>query len=234
MSNEKIKTEIYKDLLQPSIREIGKTLHSVTKTARFVFAGIDYLAAKQDRWQNFLKNVSSRVEEENLIEAHPQIVGPIIEGMIYTDDETLIGEMFAELLAKAVDKNQQDKAHPAFPKIIQQLSHDEAVILFFLKKQSFKVHQQWDFNNHKILNTRTILEELPINKLVFPNNIWMYMDHLNSLTIAGTWKYTQDEPLLDNGIQTGGITKSERKLSDFGILFASACIPDNYGELSLT
>ncbi len=232
MSSNKITTEVYKDLFQPSIRELGKVLQKVTKTARFVFAGFDYLAAKQDRWEKFLEDVSSKVKEDDLVEAHPQIVGPIIEGMIYTDNETLIGEMFAELLAKAIDKNKQDKAHPAFPKIIQQLSHDEAVILYYLKKRSYKVHQQWDLNENKIESMRTILEEFPIDRLVFPDNIWMYMNHLNSLTIAGTWKYQQDEPIWLNGRQTGGITKSERKLSDFGQLFGSACVPDKFNGLN--
>jgi len=226
-----MKTEIYKDLMQPSVRELGKALLSVTKTAKFVFAGFDYLAAKQDRWQKFLENVSSKVADDNLVTAHPQIAGPVIEGMIYTDEDSLIGEMFAELLAKAIDKDNQDKAHPAFPKIIQQLSHDEAVILYYLKKKAFKVHQHWDLVGNKILNMRTTLEEFPIDKLSFPENIWMYMNHLNSLTIAGTWKYTQDEGIWNSGVQTGGITKSERKLSDFGQLFSNACIPDNYGDL---
>lgn len=231
MGDEKLRNQIYEDLAQPSVRELGKVLQNVTKTAKFVFAGFDYLAAKQDKWQKFLEKVSSKVPEKNLIEAHPQIAGPIIEGMVYIDQDSLVGEMFAELLAKSIDKDQQDKTHPAFPKIIQQLSHDEAVILFYLKKKNHKVHQTWDLNGNQILNMRTTLEELPIDKLTFPHHIWMYMDHLNSLTIAGTWRYTQDELIWHNGRQTGGITKSERKLSEFGKIFGEACVPNNYGDL---
>lgn len=233
MENDKLRLEIYQDAFQPSIRELGKALLGVTKTARFVFAGFDYLSAKQDKWQRFLEKAASKVPEENLTEAHPQIVGPIIEGMKYTDVDSLIGEMFTDLLAGAIDKEKQDKSHPAFPQIIQQLSYDEAVILFFLKRKKYKVHQSWDLLGNSIVNMRTSLEEFPTDKLIYPKNIWMYMNHLNSLTVAGTWQYTQDEFVVKDGVQTGGITKSERKLSEFGTLFVEACVPDKFGDLDL-
>ncbi len=243
-AKDKLLLEVYKDLAQPSVREIGKILQNITKVGHFAFAGFDYLAMKQDRWQKFLEIVETKVDEENLIEAQPQIVGPIIESMVYTDVESLIGEMFAELLARSIDKTNQDKAHPAFPQIIRQLSHDEAVILFLLKKQSYKVEQQWDLIGKRSENMKTIKEGFPLDKLNYPENIWIYMEHLGNLALAGTWKTQNDIPLYDNksyiegsgalqvshssGRQTGGIVKSERRLTDFGRLFSKACVPDDY------
>ncbi|GBF52068.1 hypothetical protein LPTSP4_36060 [Leptospira ryugenii] len=224
--------EIYKDLLSPSVKEIGDLLKNSVKVARFAFAGIDYLAAKHDRWKAFLEKVAGKVKEENLVEGHPQLVGPIIESMVYIENESIIGEMFSNLLAKAIDKTTQDKAHPAFPKIIQQLSEDEAIILFYLKRQSYRVEQEWDYVNNQIINLRTTKEEFPLNKLSFPDKIWMYMDHLNSLTIAGTWKTQNDLPIRNaTGMQIGGRVISDRKLSEFGKLFAEASIPDVFESL---
>jgi len=243
-AKDKLLLEVYKDLAQPSVWEIGKILQGITKVGRFAFAGFDYLAMKQDRWQKFLEIIGTKVDEENLIDAQPQIVGPIIESMVYTDVESLIGEMFAELLARSIDKTNQDKAHPAFPQIIRQLSHDEAVILFLLKKKVYKVDQKWDLIGNRSENMKTIKEEFPLDKLNYPDNLWIYMEHLNNLALAGTWKTQNDIPLYDNksytegsgalqvsypsGKQTGGIVKSERRLTDFGRLFANACVPDDY------
>ncbi len=124
--------------------------------------------------------------------------------------------MFSNLLAKAIDKTTQDKAHPAFPKIIQQLSEDEAIILFYLKKQSYRVEQERDYVNNQIINLRTTKEEFP----------------LNSLTIAGTWKTQNDLPIRNStGMQIGGRVISDRKLSEFGKLFAEASIPDVFESL---
>lgn len=228
---EKLAIEAYKDVLRPSAQEIGSILQNTVKVARFVFAPLDFLAAQQDRWQRFLTKVATKVKEENLVEAPAQVVGTIIEGMLYVDDESLIGEMFAQLLADSIDKTKQSVVHPAFPKIIQQLSHDEAVILYYLKRRGYTVKQQWDLRNGKIENMRTIKEDFPISSLGYPENIWMYMDHLNSLTVGGTWKTQNDEPVYSNGQQVGGITISERKLSDFGKLFAKACVPDDFPNI---
>jgi hypothetical protein len=226
---EKIPTDqIYKDLLQPAAKQVGNILENTVKVTRFVFAGIDYLATKQDRWQRYLARVSEKVEGADLIEANPQIVGPVLEGLAYCDELSLTTEMFINLLAKSVDKQTQDEAHPAFAKIIQQISHDEAVILYLLKKKSYRVDQKWDLKGNRIENMRTTFEEFPLDKLIYSEHIWMYMEHLNSLTVAGTWKTQNDEPIIVNGIQTGGIVKSERKLTDFGKLFAKACVPDEF------
>lgn len=245
---DKLLVKVYEDILQPPAREIGKILGNMTKASRFVFAGFDYLAAKQDRWQNVLKKVIEKVEEENLIEGNPQIVGPIIESMVYTDENTLIGEMFIELLAKSIDKTQQDKAHPAFSLIIKQLCYDEAMILYLLKKQNYQAEMQWDLVGDKIENMRTIKDEFPLAMLDFPNHINMYMNHLNSLTIAGTWKIHW-KPLHDNqaysegtgvmrrehqGKQTGGLNIYKRSLTDFGELFAQSCVPDEYQTVKET
>lgn len=228
---EKLAIEAYKDVLRPSAQEIGSILQNTVKVARFVFAPLDFLAAQQDRWQRFLTKVATKVEEENLVEAPAQVVGTIIEGMLYVDDESLIGEMFAQLLADSIDKTKQNVVHPAFPKIIQQLSHDEAVILYYLKRRGYIVKQQWDLRNGKIENMRTIKEDFPLISLGYPENICMYMDHLSSLTVGGTWKTQKDEPVYSNGQQVGGITISERKLSDFGKLFAKACVPDEFPNI---
>lgn len=228
---EKLLVEAYKDILQPSAREIGDLLRNTTKVARFVFAPLDYLSAQQDRWQKYLARVAERVKEENLVEGRPEVIGPIVEGIRYVDADSLVGELFTQLLADSVDKEKQDLVHPAFPKIVQQLSHDEAVILYFLKKQKFDIRQKWDLHGQRVENMRTEYEEFPVVKLSYPNNIWMYMDHLSSLTIAGTWKIRNDEPIFSGGSQVGGIVHSERRLTEFGILFTKACVPDQYEGL---
>jgi hypothetical protein len=235
MGNERypIREEVYKDLLQPAVKELGDILKNSVKVARFAFAGIDFLAAQQDRWQQFLQHVASKADEKNLTDAHAQIADPVIEGMMYVEQGTLTEEMFANLLARSVDRQTQDQAHPAFPQIIQQLSHDEAVILFLLKKRSYTLRRQCDLQGSRIVNMRTVREDIPVQHLTFREHLWMYMVHLYSLTVAGTWKTENDEPVLGpNRIQLGGITHEERKLTDFGKLFAKACIPDRFEGLA--
>lgn len=178
MKSEDIKSiipvdKVYEDALSPAMKQIGKSLESVAKTSRFLLAPFDYLAAQHDRWERYLKKVSERVSEENLIEGHPQIVIPTLEGLSLAYENTLLSELFINLLANSIDKTKQDLAHPAFPNIIKQISHDEAVILFHLKRKSYQIKQQSDWIEEKYMffNNRTIFEEFPLDKLLFPKKI---------------------------------------------------------------
>ena len=172
--NTKSLQKAYKDLVQPAAKQVGDILGNTVKAARFIFAPIDYLAAKQDRFQKFIKKTVDKVPEKDRVDASPELSGPIIEAMLYNDEDSLIGELFAGLLSCAINRTRQDKAHPAFTKRIQEISHDEAVILFYLKKNSYKVDQQWDLVANKIKNMKIIQEDFPLDRLIYPDNLWMY------------------------------------------------------------
>lgn len=240
MKPEEIKSiipvdKVYDDVLSPAMKQIGKSLESVAKTSRFLLAPFDYLAKQHDRWERYLEKVSEKVETENLIEGHPQIVIPTLEGLSLTYENTLLSELFINLLAISIDKTKQEFAHPAFPNIIKQLSHDEAVILYFLKKQVYVVNQKSDFDEGKQLFSakEVIFEEFPLEKLDFPQNIWLHMNHLNSLNLAGTWQVGNQEIIRDDisKKQTGIYIYSERRLTEFGELFVNACIPNDFNDL---
>jgi len=240
MTTEELKTiipveKVYEDALSPAMKQIGKSLESVAKTSRFLLAPFDYLAKQHDRWERYLEKVSLKVKDENLVEGHPQLVIPILEGLSLSYENTLLSELFINLLAISIDKTKQNFAHPAFPNIIKQLSHDEAVILFFLKKKNYKIKQKSDWNEekHYFTNNDTIFEEFPLEKLDFPENIWLNMSHLNSLNIAGTWQVGQQEVIRDEetGIQIGVYINNERRLTDFGEVFVSACMPNEFNGI---
>lgn len=221
--------QVYKDAAQPAMRQIGGALEKGIKAARFLLAPLEYLAAQHDRWERYLERISNNVEADNMIEGHPQIVIPALEGLSICQ-EPLITEMFINLLSKAIDKTNINQAHPAFAKIIQQLSADEALILFHLKKAFFKIKEQADFDHskHLFFNRRTISEGFPVGVLAFASNVWMYFDHLHSLNLAGTWQIGNQETIIDPATkeQVGVYINSERRLTPFGQLFCNACVPD--------
>jgi hypothetical protein len=224
--------QVYEDAAQPALRQIGTSLEKVTKAARFLLAPLEYLAAQHDRWEIYLEKISNNVKQDNMIEGHPQIVIPALEGLSFCQEESLIAEMFVNLLSKAIDRTKLDLAHPAFAKIIQQLSSDEALILYYLKKKSYRLKEQSDFDHskHLFFKRRIISEEFSTTSLSFPNNLWMYMDHLHSLNVAGTWQVGNQETIINETTkdQTGVYVNSEHRLTPFGQLFCMACVPDEF------
>jgi hypothetical protein len=224
--------QVYKDLAQPAFRELGNATKNTVKAARFVIAPLDYLAAQQDRWQRWLKRLSEKVPEENLVAAHPQLSGPVIEGLRYLEEDSLIAELFLNLLARAIDKDRANEAHPAFAKIISQLSPDEALIIYFLREKRYLLEQYAKYNRETNLfgSRETRDNQFPLNKLVFPQNFFLYMDHLHSLNLAGIWQHGNQEPDMNDGAQIGVIITSYSQLTAFGQLFATACVPNDIND----
>ncbi|WP_152267957.1 Abi-alpha family protein [Agriterribacter humi] len=226
--------KVYDDAFRPAMIQIGKAIESVTKTSRFLLAPFEYLAAQHDRWERYLIKVASKVEDINLVEGHPQIVIPVLEGLSLCSENSLLSELFVNLLSNSIDRTKQDLAHPAFPNIIKQLSHDEALILFFLKKQDYKMTQQIDIDakTNRWNNHRKIYEEFPSDKLYFPMHFLLYMNHLHSLNLAGTYEIGDQEAVIDLlGNQTGSLIHNTRRLEEFGKFFADACVPNEFPQI---
>jgi len=202
--------KVYEDALRPAMKQIGVALESVAKTSRFLLAPIEYLAMQNDRWQRHLKKVADKVSDSNLIAGSPQIVVPVLEGLSLAQEDSLLSELFINLLAASIDKTKQDLAHPSFPNILRQLSHDEAVLLFFYKKKIRIRRKQLDASSWKKLpdDPFVLIEQI----LNFPAHIQSYNQHLMGLS------------LID-------FTASSIGLTSFGRLFADACVPTSYVDL---
>lgn len=223
--------ELYRDLAQPATREVGEALGSAAKVARFALAPIDYLAAQHQRWKRYLERLAEKVPEERRIAALPQLAGPVFAGLQYVEEAGINAELFLNLLARAIDRERVSEAHPAFAQLISQISPDEALILFHLKRQTFIYRQYAAYRQESnTFGPRTTTQnEFPVKELVFPGNFGLYMDHLHSLSLAGIWQDGNQEPIMEGmpPSQTGVNIKSVMKLMSFGQMFAQACVPDD-------
>lgn len=235
-----ITTEAYKDVASPIAKQIGSTLQEV---AKLVLAPVYYpTKLLNTRVENWFNRISKEIPKENLVEAAPNISIPAMQALALNQDDTLLGEMFFNILKSAVDKDKQKFNSPAFPKILEQLTRDECVFLVLLNKQSYKIHQEQDFDEttNRFYNNREILNELPIDKFDFPDNYWLYSDHLNHLNLAGCWQYKEQEHIFDAEkiTETNGAFSttrqrligikmfSEFRLTEFGKIFCNVCITE--------
>lgn len=222
----------YDDLASPAFREIGEAARNTVKSARFILAPIDYLAAQHERWLNYLKRVNEKVPEERLVPAHPHITGKVIESLRYLEEESLLTELFLNLLARAIDRKRVSEAHPAFASIISQLSPDEAIVIFHLSQGNKLLQQYAPFS----MQTNTFgarvtqRNDFPLEKLAFRDNYLMYCDHLHSLNLTAIWQTGNQQAIFDNGQQTGVKIISHAQLTPFGELFAKACLPEDISE----
>jgi hypothetical protein len=127
---------VYQDAVQPAAQEVGRALQTVAKTIHVVLAPVSALVWGYDQVKEFVSTkVAERLKNvplENLVTPKPNVAGPTLEALRYTGHESSLSDMYANLLATAMDSNTANGAHPAFVEIIKQLTADEAklVILF--------------------------------------------------------------------------------------------------------
>ena len=127
---------IYEDAIQPVAKQLGKSLETVGKAINIALAPVGILVWGYDKCQEFIATkVADRLKDvppEDIITPKPNVAGPAIEALRYTGHEESLSDMYANLLAAAMDKNTAAGAHPAFVEIIKQLTPDEAKLIAYL------------------------------------------------------------------------------------------------------
>ena len=124
---------VYQDTLQPAAKEVGNALQTVAKTLHIVLAPVSALVWGYDKLKEFVSTqVAERlkdVPQARLASPPPNIAGPALEALKYTGYDKDLRELYANLLATAIDTQTLRHAHPSFVQVIQQLSPDEAKML---------------------------------------------------------------------------------------------------------
>jgi hypothetical protein len=135
---------IYDDMVQPVAKQLGKSFETVGKLVNVALAPVGLLVWGYDKCENFINTkVADRLKNvppEEIIPPKPNVAGPAIEALRYAGHEESLSDMYANLLATAMDKNIADTAHPAFVEIIKQLTPDEARLMnLFMQQRPFPI-----------------------------------------------------------------------------------------------
>ena len=217
----------YDDALSKPAKQIGLLLEDVFKTVRLLSLPLRLTSAIQDKLDNTIERVSNKVPLERQIRPPLQIIGPIYENIKYLDDNSILYELFEELLARSIDSERIEEAHPSFIYIIAQLSHDEAIILFQLKYCDFDVVDTLDLDpdKNRFMNLKIENATIPKDLLLFPTKFNMYCSHLESLNLV-SWPVIDQEPIMDGDRQIGVRRYSKIHLTEFGRFFVNACVPE--------
>lgn len=129
---------IYQDALQPAAKELGVALHTVARTVNLALAPVSVLVWGYDQIKEFtatrLAQKLKDVAAEKIVTPDAMVAGPALEALKYTGHKEELADMYASLLATAMDCDTLLNAHPAFVEIIKQLSPDEAKIIAYMSK----------------------------------------------------------------------------------------------------
>ncbi|WP_051677744.1 Abi-alpha family protein [Bradyrhizobium sp. URHD0069] len=218
--------KVYDDALSGSAKQVGKLSEDTIKTARLLLAPLQVGAALQERFERMMERISRRVPDERRIEPPAEIVGPTLEMIRYVSDDGPLWGMFEEVLTKSIDQDGHEKIHPSFPRLIAQLSRDEAWMLYRLRDRDFKVVDSLDLDRaaNKFSNRVVKSNELPSQELYQAAQVELYFAHLSALGLV-EWPVENQVPIMTGGVQAGITRHSTMRLTEFGKLFVAACTP---------
>lgn len=132
---------IYEDLFQPAVQELGKGLHTLSKTIHIALMPVSALVWGYEQIKSYtLSSLEEKLKDiprENIIPPDPTVAGPALEALRYTGHKEELREMFSNLLATAMNIDVASNAHPSFVEIIKQISPDEAKIIKYLGHNNY-------------------------------------------------------------------------------------------------
>ena len=123
---------IYKDALQPTVQEVGKFAARIPRAINAAFSGIDkWILNKEyaiDETKKLLAQKLENVEPEKIVTPEPYVAIPAIQSISYSMNSDELRNLYANLLAKAMNSDTKDLVHPSFVEIIKQMSPIDSLV----------------------------------------------------------------------------------------------------------
>ena len=157
----KLIPEVYKDLAQPAMKEVGNV---GGRTAKALLSPIRSLLWG---WEKIEKVVTEGIEkrfekipEEQRKTPEPEIAVPLMQALTYTAQNETLREMYLNLLANSMDKQKETDVHPSFVELIKQMNSLDAKV--FEKLSNIKGYQKAINPNISILEKKqTFIDATP-------------------------------------------------------------------------
>src|SRR5438045_457064 len=108
----------------------GRTAAQAVDRALKSVAAVVYCAHDVCTWlQRTLSKKLKNVPPEKLADPDPRIAAPVVQALTYSMSNDTIRQMYANLLAAAMQTDTKEDAHPAFVEIIKQMTPVDARVL---------------------------------------------------------------------------------------------------------
>lgn len=123
----------YEDALQPTVKELGKFGARVVRAINAAFSGVDnWILNKEYAIEETKKLLAQKLENvapEKIVEPEPYIAIPTIQAISYSMNSEDLRNLYANLLANAMNVDTKDFVHPAYVNIINQMTPLDAKVL---------------------------------------------------------------------------------------------------------
>lgn len=134
--------KIYDDVIQPSAQEVGRFAARVPRAINAAFSNLDKWIANREysveETKKILAKKLEKIDNKKITTPELYVAVPAIQAISYSMDSEELRELYANLLAKAMNTDTKEMVHPAFVNIISQMSPLDAQVLHYLFEQPDK------------------------------------------------------------------------------------------------
>jgi len=251
---------IYEDLLQPAMKELGKGLHTLSKTIHIALAPVSALVWSFEQIKAYilpaLEERLKNIPRERIIPPDPTVAGPALEALRFAGHKEELRKLYANLLATSMDSKTAAEAHPSFVDILKQLTPDEAKIIPYFSTiipipiiTLRGVDEKTGHFNEYLKNFSIVGEKA---KCQFPELTSSYLENLDRLGLIeityATYSVDRNayEPLLDHPyvkkvseqiekiyLKKVDVKKGIASLTTYGQQFINTCVGEQkqyYGD----
>lgn len=237
--------DLYEDAIKPTAKETGKTLSLLPKVINAALVPLQkWILEKEYSLAETEKLLAKKLEsvgEEKIVTPEAYVAVPALQAISYTMDSAELRNLYANLLAKAMNIDKKDKVHPSFVEIIKQMSPMDALIFraimeapitplidLYLSTGTGKNHYRYNiswidyYDYNKVCVSLDNLCRLRLIEIPFGSS-YMRDDNYNPVRISAGYIKCKEE--LER-IGEGQVAEEKRyiKLTTLGKSFYSVCI----------
>lgn len=131
--------QIYEDGLRDTVKESGKFLARIPRAINAALSGLDIWIAKREfnveETKRILAEKLEHVDPEKIVPPDPHIAVPAMQAIAYSMDSNELRNMYANLLAKAMNSDLKDTVRAAFVEVIKQMEPIDAINLSLFRDE---------------------------------------------------------------------------------------------------
>lgn len=128
--------DIYKDGLKPAIQETGKVLAIIPQTVNAALLPLRKWNIEREykfsEIEKLLYHKLENVEPEKIVTPETYVAIPAIQAISYSMDSAELRNLYANLLAKAMNIDTKETVHPSFVDIIKSMSPLDSLVFKYI------------------------------------------------------------------------------------------------------
>lgn len=131
--DSELANKIYDDGLKDTIKETSNVISLVPRAIKAALEPLEIWILKKEynikETKLLLEKKLKNISENKIVPPEPFVAIPAIQAISYSMNNEELRNLYANLLAKAMNTDTKDQVHPAFTEIIKQLSPIDAILL---------------------------------------------------------------------------------------------------------